>query len=343
MSSFVVGIADSFYNADGQLSLQAIRDHFLDLPTDVEVIRLPPNPGGAVDPATLREIDAFVMGGGKFDERSLAGNDRLTGVFRWGVGFDTVDLVDCAQAGVVVANAPEGVKKAMAHTAIAFVLSLAHRIPDQDRFIRSGESWSFKANYIGSGLIGKTLGVVGLGNIGKEIVRIASALDCRILGYDPYAKVDSPNLTHVDLDQLMRESDYIILQCALTPETTGLINADRLAMMKPTAFLVNTARGPVVDEAALIDALQNGRIRGAGLDVFEQEPIQPDNPLLAMDNVILTPHSAGWTDYFAQTTALSVSTAITSVYNGEMPANTVNRRQLDEAGVLPRFARRTKA
>ncbi len=339
MGSFVVGVTDTFYNEDGEPNLSALRGNFLGLPDDVEVVKVPQGNTGNCEPDSLRGIDAFVMGGGKFDTYSLSGNDRLLGVFRWGVGYDTVNLEDCAAAGVVAVNAPEGVRKAMAHTAIALVLALAHQIPAQDRFTRSGETWANKAKYLGPGLVGKTLGVVGLGNIGQEIVRIASALDCTILGYDPYAKLDNPNIRRVEIDQLMRESDFIIVQCALTPETTKLISAERLAMMKPTAYLVNTARGPVVDEAALIAALQNGTIAGAGLDVFEKEPIQPDNPLLTMDNVILAPHSLGWTDYFALTTAKSVADSIMAVYIGELPANTVNRRQLESSGVLPRFNR----
>ena len=340
MGSFVVGITDSFFDATGEPNLSALRGDWLGLPADFKVIPVPNGTTGNVEPESLRGLDAFIMGGGKFDAYSLGGNDRLLGVFRWGVGYDTVNLDDCAVARVVAVNAPEGVKKAMAHTAISLVLALAHQIPAQDRFVRSGESWASKSKYLGPGLVGKTLGVVGLGNIGREIVRIAEALDCTILGYDPYAQVDNPNLHRVELDELMRKSDFIIIQCALTPETTGLISAERLALMKPSAYLVNTARGAVVDEPALIAALQNRVIAGAGLDVFAKEPCPADNPLLQMNNVIVAPHSLGWTDYFALTTAKSVADGILATYNGEMPVNTVNRRQIEAAGVLPRLRHR---
>lgn len=338
MSEFVVGISADFFDAEGRTKLRAIRESFLDLPPHV-TLRTIQHQAGPYTPGVLEGIDALLMGGGRFDGSSLVGNDRLVATCRWGVGYDNVDLAACAEAGVVVTNAPEGVRKAMAHTAIGFVLALAHRLIDQDRAMRADSSWANRHEFCGPGLVGKTLGVIGLGNIGREIVRIASVMDCTVLGYDPYSPPDGSVAERVELDELMGRSDYIVVQCTLTPETRGLISAAQLALMKPTAYLVNTARGPVVDEPALIEALTSGRIAGAALDVFTQEPIEPDNPLLLLDNVILTPHSAGWTDYFAQTTAASVSASICSVTSGELPLNSVNRHQLIEAGVEPRYLR----
>ena len=205
--------------------------------------------------------------------------------------------------------------------------------------MRSGHLWANKHQFIGTGLVGKTLGVIGLGNIGREILRIASVFDCEVIGYDPYADASAGPVIRVELDELMARSDFIIIQCALTPETRGMISRERIAMMKPTAYLVNTARGPIVDEPALIDALQNRKIAGAALDVFAREPLETDSPLLKMDNVILTPHSAGWTDDFARRTAESISTSIRSIMNGEMPSNAVNKRELEAAGTTPRYLR----
>ena len=343
MGKFVVGISSDFYDAEGVMKLPALRTAFLDLPDDVDVINVE-CAGGPYPPAAIRGVDALVMSGGACNASSLLDNDRIVGVCRWGVGYDTVNLDDCAAAGVVVTNAPEGVRRSMAHSAIAFVLTLAHRIFDQDRAMRTGNEWALKHLYVGTGLIGKTLGVVGLGNIGREIVRVASVFDCEVIGFDPYADLEVPGVTRVDLDDLMARSDFIILQCALTDETRGMISRERLAMMKPTAYLVNTARGPIVDELALIEALRDRQIAGAALDVFAREPIEKDNPLLSLDNVILTPHSVGWTDDFARQTAQSISASIRSLMQGELPRNTVNRRQLEAAGVQPRYLRyRSKA
>jgi phosphoglycerate dehydrogenase-like enzyme len=315
-----------------------LRESFLSVPESVALATVP-HAGKEYSPALLKGIDALLMGGGQMTAASLDGVDRLAVVCRFGVGYDTVDLDACAEAGVVVANAPEGVRKAMAHTAIGFVLTLAHRLFDQDRALRGGGDWASKHEFCGYGLVGKTLGVIGLGNIGREIVRIATVLDCEVLGYDPYAPVFDSDVERVELDDLMRRSDYIVVQCALTPETRGLIGGDRLALMKPSAYLINTARGPVVDEDALIETLRNGRIAGAALDVFAQEPTPRDNPLLTFDNVIVTPHSAGWTDFYAEATAASISATISSVASGELPINTVNRHQLIESGTEPRYLR----
>jgi phosphoglycerate dehydrogenase-like enzyme len=343
MGTFVVGIGSDFYDSDGQFRLPSLRTSFLDLPEGVELVTVPV-PGGPITPETTTGIDAFVMSGGSLGAASLADDERLAIVCRWGVGYDTVNLDECAAHGVVVTNAPEGVRRSMAQTAMTFVLMLAHRIVDQDRAIRNGNVWATKHQFIGTGLVGKTLGVIGLGNIGREILRVASVFDCEVIGFDPYADPATCGpVTLVELDDLMARSDFIIIQCALTPETRGMISRERLALMKPTAYLVNTARGPIVDEVALIEALTSRRIAGAALDVFAKEPLDDDNPLIQLDNVILTPHSAGWTDDFARQTAMSVSGSIRSIIAGELPANCVNRRELAEAGVVPRYLRRHAA
>src|SRR5262245_62720892 len=152
---------------------------------------------------------------------------------------------------------------------------------------------------MGMGLTGRTLGVFGLGNIGREVFALAAPFGMRHLAHDPYADpagAAAAGAELVGLEALLRESDFVCLCCALTPATRHLIDARRLALMKPTAYLVNVARGPVVDQAALTEALRQGRLQGAGLDVFEREPIDPADPLLRLDNVILAPHALCWTD-----------------------------------------------
>jgi len=340
MSTFVIGVGSDFYDTDGTFKLASLRSGFLDLPECAKLVTVPIATRSGVCPAdSLRGLDALVMSGGSIDGSSIDGNDQLAVVCRWGVGYDSVNLAECAERGVLVTNAPEGVKRSMAHSAMAFVLALAHRIVDQDRAMRSGNKWATKHQFVGTGLVGKTLGVIGLGNIGSEILRVASVFECDVIGHDPYADLSVGPVTRVELDDLMARSDYIIIQCALTPETRGMISRERIAMMKPTAFLVNTARGPVVDETALCEALTQRKIAGAALDVFAKEPIDDDNPLLKMDNVILTPHSIGWTDDFARKTAESISASIRAVMNGELPINAVNKRELESSGVQPRYFR----
>ena len=340
MAKFTVGVGADFYDELGSFKLASLREAFLDLPENAELVTVPIQSRAGVCAAdSLAGLDAIVMSGGAIDKSSIDGNDRLSLVCRWGVGYDSVNLADCAERGVVVTNAPEGVKRSMAHSAMAFVLALAHRIIDQDRAMRSGNTWATKHEFVGTGLVGKTLGVIGLGNIGSEILKVASVFGCEVIGHDPYADLSVAPVTRVELDDLMKRSDFIIIQCALTPETRGMINRERIAMMRPTAYLVNTARGPIVDEEALCEALTQHKIAGAALDVFAKEPIDDDNPLLKLDNVILTPHAVGWTHDFARKTAESVSDSIRSVMNGELPRNTVNKRELEAAGVQPRYVR----
>src|SRR5262249_21942267 len=159
--------------------------------------------------------------------------------------------------------------------------------------------WAEKLDHTGQGVTGRTLGLIGLGNIGREVAGLAQALGIKVQAHDPWVGepvATSLGVTLLPLEELLRTSDYVCVCCALTAETHHLLNAERLALMKPTAYLINVARGPIVDQAALTKCLQARRIAGAGLDVFEQEPVDPSDPLLALDNVILTPHAICWTD-----------------------------------------------
>jgi phosphoglycerate dehydrogenase-like enzyme len=173
---------------------------------------------------------------------------------------------------------------------------------------------------------GRTLGLVGLGNIGRDVVRLVAPFEMRVLAHDPYARWDDlpPGVALVDLDTLLRESDFVSINCPLTRETRHLIGGAQLGLMKPTAYLINTARGPIVDERALCEALAGGRIAGAGLDVFEQEPTPADNPILALPNVIVTPHALGWTDECVRGNAAGACGAILALSRGEVPRHLVN-------------------
>jgi phosphoglycerate dehydrogenase-like enzyme len=195
---------------------------------------------------------------------------------------------------------------------------------------------------MGYGLTGRTLGAVGLGNIGRDFLSLAKPWGMRQIAYDPYVTAEQAAATGVemvDLETLLRESDYVVILCKLTDETRHLINAQRLALMKPTAFLINIARGPIVDEPALYEALRTHRIRGAGLDVFEQEPVDPANPILQLDNVIVAPHALGWTDESARGIGTGVVTSILDVRAGRVPVHLANPEVVDS----PRFQEKLAA
>jgi phosphoglycerate dehydrogenase-like enzyme len=181
-----------------------------------------------------------------------------------------------------------------------------------------------------------------MGNIGKEAFKLAKPFGMRHITSDPYvtpAEAAEVGVELVDLDTLMRTADFVCVCCPLNEETRGLVNARRIGLMKPTAYLINTARGPIVDQKALTEALQNRRIQGAGLDVFEQEPISDDDPLLTLDNVIVTPHSICWTDECFDGNAKSACTSIINVASGEIPSYVVNRDVIDSPKLQGKLAR----
>lgn len=260
---------------------------------------------------------------------------RLRVVARHGVGYDTVDIPAMTRAGVLVTNTPAAMPRPVATTALTFVLALAGKLMLKDKLTRTGR-WNDRMDNMGLGLTGRTLGVVGAGGIGKEILRMARTFDLKLLAADPY--VNDVELAYVgarkvDLPTLLRESDFVVAITLLNEHTRHLLGAAQFALMKPTAYFINVSRGPVVDEPALIDALREGRIAGAALDVFEQEPVDPANPLLKMENVIVTPHSLCWTDECFHNMASIGLTSIVDALSGRKPEFVVNREVLDHQRV----------
>jgi phosphoglycerate dehydrogenase-like enzyme len=259
---------------------------------------------------------------------SFPRDGRLALITRFGVGCDDVDLEAATACGVAVSAAFDGVRRPAAAATMALILALTTKLFDKHRLARLGEAgWGQRADYAGIGLIGKTLGVIGLGNIGAEVVRLATAFEMRFLAYDPYADpvlARSLGVTLVDLATLLSESDIVSVHCPLTPETKRLLDADRLARMKPTAFLVNMARGPIIDQQALAAALRLRRLAGAGLDVFEQEPPETDDAILQLDNVILSPHALSWTDECERLIGQANVAAVLDVMHGREPRGVVN-------------------
>jgi phosphoglycerate dehydrogenase-like enzyme len=230
----------------------------------------------------------------RFTERVLAACPGLRLISIWGTGTDNVDLVACRGRGVTVTNTPGVNAHAMAEHTLALMLAVTRRIPELDRETRAGQ-WP-------RGLLvqleGKTLGLVGLGAIGSRVAHLARAFDMRLLAttFGPDGgRAAAVGARHVPLETLLRESDIVSLHLRLSAETTGYLDRGRLALMRPTAYLVNTARGALVDKAALVDALRARRLAGAALDVFHEEPIPAGDPILELPSVVLTPHNGGMT------------------------------------------------
>jgi len=212
-----------------------------------------------------------------------------------GTGYNNLDLDAAREKGITVCNIPAYSSQRVAHTAVMMILNLSSSMQIQMKMLANGNHDNFTKNLQVDHVEvnGKTLGLIGAGNIGKEVIKIAKALDMNILVYTRTPRADEDGIRYVDLETMLKNSDYVSLHCPLTPQTRHIINKETLSMMKPTAFLINTSRGALVDEPALIEALKSGVIAGAALDVQETEPPVSDNPLYTMDNVILTPHM-GW-------------------------------------------------
>ena len=280
----------------------------------------------------LEDFDALILLAHRFEAGSVPKSGRLAAVARFGVGYDTVDVDACTKAGIALVITPDGVRRPVAVSVITFMLALTGKLLTKDRLTREAASgYAKRSDHMGVGLVGRTLGSLGIGNIGAEVFRMAKPFDMMFIAHDPYAdKMIAAELgiELVGIEDLFRRADVLSVSCPLTPETRHIVNAERLALMKPTAFLINTARGPIVDQKALTGVLQARRIAGAGLDVLEQEPPSADDPILKLDNVILTPHALCWTDQcFAGNGAADVR-AVIEIQHGREPRGVVNREVL---------------
>lgn len=239
----------------------------------------------------LRGFDAVLASSDAYNAPFFASPDTadLKVVSRWGVGLDCVDLAAATRAGVVVCNTPGLLDEAVADYAWALLFAVARRVDAGQDLLRSGE-WTVAW---GHDIHGKTLGIIGCGRIGRAVARRAAGFGMRVLGYDPHAtQTGHEGIEFVTLDRLLAESDFVTLHSSLTPENRGLVGAPQLALMKPTAYLVNTARGALVDEGALIAALHRGAIAGAALDAFAAEPLPATSPLRRCPRLLITPHQA---------------------------------------------------
>lgn len=295
---------------------------------------------GELAPDELAEVEALLVFGPQITERTLSGAPYLAIVARFGVGFENVDLDACTRRGIAVTITPDGVRTPMASSALALILALAHGIVRKDRLVREG-AWTEGESHIGLGLRGRVLGILGLGNIGRELCRLVQPFGMRIVAHDPYvdrtAVGDLP-VELADLGDVIRVADFLVVLAPLNERTRHLLGREQLRTMKPDAYLVNVARGPLVDHDAMVEALREGTIRGAGLDVFEQEPLDPGDPLLQADDLIVTPHAVGWTDEWATLCGQSACSAIIDVLHGRVPRHVVNRDVLSHPAFVRRLA-----
>jgi len=269
------------------------------------------------------DADGLLVQYGAVTRRVLEGLPRLRVIVRYGVGVDGIDLAAATDQGVPVVNVPDYGTDEVANHAVALLLALARRIARLDRQTRSGGWDVFRVGPV-TRLAGQTVGILGCGRIGSAVARKLGGFDVRLLGCDPYIGTFPPGVQPVAFERLLAESDYLTIHCPLTPDTRHLFDAETLARLRPTAVLINTARGGLVDTAALVEALQLGHLAGAGLDVLEAEPIDPASPLLRMEQVIVTPHAAWYSEEGRSDLKRRAAEEAVRVLRGERPRHCVN-------------------
>lgn len=329
--AFQVGVTRDVLKPDGSLVFAPIGLDALDQP-GIER-RFLDEDRSELGPDQLAGLDALFHFSPVVSEASLAGVDRLALIARHGVGLDFIDLDACTKRGIAVTITPGGVTRAMASAAVAFVLALSHRLVSRHERLVAGQWSEGRFDMLGLGLTGRTLGVIGYGRIGREAARLLRPWELRVLVAQRSDPRDS-DVEHVPLETLLEEADVIVVACPLTSETHHLLDAARLALVKPSALLVNIARGPVIDQAALAEALREGRLAGAGLDVFEREPVELSDPILTAPGFVGAPHSLGYWDELFHRCVAEACGAILEVAAGRVPADVVNPGVLES----PRFA-----
>jgi len=284
--------------------------------------------------ALLKHAHAVLVSGAQITDALLGQLPNLELIIRYGVGVDTLDIPAATAHGVVVAHYPDFCQPEVANHAMLLLLAVARKLLPHDRTMRAGQ-------FRGAGLpvvppiTGQTLGIVAVGAIGREVALRARAFGMHVLAYDPYvdasAFAEAGAERAATFEELLARADHISVHAPLTPETHHLFDRAAFARMKPGAILVNTARGPIVDEEALVEALQEGGLGGAGMDVFEVEPVEPDSPLLTFENVALTPHSAFYSEASNQQIKERVGHTVVSFMQGRWPtefATVPNRNEV---------------
>ncbi|NQW11144.1 MAG: dehydrogenase [Alphaproteobacteria bacterium] len=340
MPKFRVGLSAAFTRADGKptfpsYDIGALTAEGIELATLASAATLTAD--------QVAGFDAIVLLGERMDAASFPGDGRLALIARMGVGYDTIDTEACTAHDVALTITPDAVRRPMASAQLCFILALTHNLLPKDRIARTGSlGWPARLDHHGMGLIGRTVGSVGIGNIGAEMFRLLKAFDVRMIAHDPYADpaiFTGLGVESVSLEAVFEQSDVVTFNCPLTEQTHRIGSAAMIARMKPAAYLVNTSRGPVIDQKALYDALVENRIAGAAIDVFDPEPPSADEPILRLDSVITAPHALGWSDQMFATMASVNADAIRAVAAGRAPDNVVNVAVLDRSGFKVKLSR----
>ena len=332
MAKYRVALSGDFKKPDGSPSYPMFDLTPLTGDKDIEVRFVEPV-DGTMPASGLEGCDALILLVPKFGPSSVPKDGKLAVVARFGVGYDTVDLPTCNANGIALCITPDGVRRPVAVAIITFMLALSQKMLVKDKITREGPSgWAKRSEHMGRGLVGRTLGQLGIGNIGAEVFRLAKPFDLKLIAHDPYVdpKVAAGlGVELVGLEDLFRRADFLSVSVPLSDATRHIVNAERLALMRPTSYIINTSRGPTIDQKALYQALTTGKIAGAGLDVFDIEPCPADEPILKLDNVICAPHSLCWTDECFAANGAADIVHVKEALAGRLPRSIVNREVVD--------------
>tara|TARA_Y100001934_G_C12237973_1_gene718826 strand:+ start:219 stop:1217 length:999 start_codon:yes stop_codon:yes gene_type:complete len=275
----------------------------------------------------IKDADGLIVVESQINENIINNLEKCKVILRTGVGFDVININAANKKNIAIVNVPDLWTREVANHAMALLLNLNRKISISQRDIQN-HVWTPTLPYKVGSLYKETLGIIGLGRIGSETAKRAISFDLNVIAYDPYQNEEYFNkrkVTKVNLEELLIKSDYISLHCPLNKETSHIINKSTLSLMKKSALIINTSRGPVINEKDLIEALNEGEISGAGLDVLEKEPPDENNPLLNMNNAIVSPHSAHYSDESMKTRYIRFGSEVAKVLNGYMPLNLVNK------------------
>jgi len=341
---FRIGISDDFYTEAAAPLEFVCRKKLAGVP-GIAFQRLPTDADKFAAPEALANFDAIFALATKITAGSLRGVERLAVVARWGVGYDRIDVPALTEAGVALTITPGAVRRPVSEAIFTLIFALSKNLLMQDKVARSG-GWRGDLPKMGISIGGRTLGSVGCGNIGQEMFREAGSLGFgRFIACDPYVtqeQVKHLGVELVDIDTVFRESDFVTVNTLLNDRTKNLVQEKHFRLMKPTAYFINTARGPIVEHAALVRALKENWIAGAGIDVFPVEPPPGDDPLFELDNVIVAPHALAWTTELMNDNGTEASDAVLSVSRGDVPAGVVNRDVLKHPKFLAKLERLRK-
>ncbi len=342
MNPFRVALTGDFFGPDGR---PCYRDLGLSVFEEHRGIAWRPfaDHRPEIGPDQVGDANALIVLTPRVTAKLVSASAELLAIARFGVGYDSVDVAACTAADVALLIAAGAVDRSVAEATLGWMLALTHQVRAKDRLLREGR-WNERNGYMGCELRDRALGIIGLGGIGRELVRLTAGFGMRpVLAFDPFLPAASANaigVRLVELDELLSTADFVSIHCPLNDQTRNLLGPRELGLMKPDAYLINTARGGIVDEDALYDVLKQRRIAGAALDCFAEEPVTSPHRFGEFDNVLLAPHCIAWTDELFRDIGRTVCQGLVALSQGQRPARgIVNPEVFDRRGFQEKWAR----